>query len=85
MDKDNKIILINQQNLTITGIKKVLAVSEISISLLIESSTLHISGEKMEVKKLDVESGLLEVEGKVNGLKFFTAREKLNFFKRIFK
>jgi sporulation protein YabP len=85
MEKDNKVILVNQKNLTITGIKKVLAVSETSISLLLETSTMHILGEKMEVKKLDVESGLLEVEGKITNIKYLGAKEKTNLFKRIFK
>lgn len=85
MEKNDKLILINQKDLTITGIKKVLAVSETSISLLLESSTMHISGEKMEVKKIDVESGVLEVEGKIICIKYLTAKEKLNLFRKIFK
>lgn len=85
MEKDNKIILVNQKNLTITGIKKVLGVSETSISLSLDNSAMVISGENMEVKKIDVESGIMEVDGKVICIKYLIKREKINLFKRIFK
>jgi sporulation protein YabP len=85
MEKDSKLILVNRKSLTITGIKKVLAVSDSALSLLVDSSNLTVLGEGMEVKKLDVDSGIIEVEGKINNIKYLTPREKLNLFKRIFK
>lgn len=85
MEKDSKIVLVNRKNLTITGIKKVIAVSEISLSLLLEGSSLNVVGEGMEVRKIDVESGILEVEGKINSLKYLAPKEKTNLFKKIFK
>lgn len=84
MEKD-KVILINRNNLTVSGIKKVLTVSETNISLLLDSSTMNIAGEGMEVKKLDVESGILEVEGTINCIKYLGVKEKLGLVKRIFK
>ena len=54
MEKDNKVILVNQKNLTIIGIKKVLAVSETSISLLLETSTywnIEINATKKLINK----------------------------------
>lgn len=85
MEKDNKLILVNRKNLTITGIKKVLAVSESALSLLLDSSNLNVLGEGMEVKKLDVESGIIEVEGKINNIKYLAPKEKQSVLKKIFK
>lgn len=82
---ENQLILINQKDLTITGIKKVLAVSETSITLFLESTNMNILGEAMEVKKIDVDAGILEVEGKINSIKYLAAKEKLSLLKRIFK
>lgn len=82
---DNKLTLVNQKDLTIAGIKKVLAVSQTSITLFLESTNVNILGEGMEVKKLDVEAGLLEVEGKITNIKYLAAKEKLSLLKRIFK
>jgi sporulation protein YabP len=85
MGNENKLILIGQRNLTISGIKKMLAVSESSISLQLENTAMNVAGEKMEVRKLDVEAGILEVEGKITNIKYISAREKVGLIKRIFK
>lgn len=85
MEKDNKVILINQSSLTVTGIKKVLTVSESSISLILYSSAMTVLGEGMEVKKLDVDSGILEINGKINNIKYLVKKEKIGLIKRIFK
>lgn len=85
MEKDNKVILLNRKNLTITGVKKVLTVSESSISLLLDSSSMSILGDEMEVKKINVEEGLLEIQGNINSIKYLGIKEKLGFLKRIFK
>lgn len=82
---ENKLTLINQTNLTITGIKKAIVISETALALELDSTSLQISGSSMEVKKLDVESGILEVEGKINLIKYVGVKEKINLFKRIFK
>lgn len=82
---ENKIILTNQENLSVSGIKKAHVVSETSIVVEVDNSTLQVLGTGMEVKKLDVESGILEVDGKIVGLKFSGPKEKFNLFKKIFK
>lgn len=81
----NKLTLINQENLSISGIKKANVISETSVVLEMENSILQISGNSMEVKKLDVESGNIEIAGKIYGIKFSGAKEKLSLFKKIFK
>ena len=58
---ENRLTLINQENLSISGIKKANVISETSVVLEMENSILQISGNSMEVKKLDVESGNIEI------------------------
>ncbi len=82
---ENKLTLVNQSFLSLTGIKKALIVSETALSLELENNQIQIIGSQMEVKKLDVEAGLLEVVGKINNIKYVEAREKINIIKRIFK
>ncbi|MGN0748687.1 MAG: YabP/YqfC family sporulation protein [Christensenellales bacterium] len=82
---ENKLTLINQTNLTVTGIKKAIIVSETALALELENKTLQISGKNMEVKKLDVETGILEVNGIIDSIKYVGSKEKINLFKRIFK
>lgn len=82
---ENKISLIDRKDLTISGIKKAVILSETSIALELENSLLQVSGKNMEVKKLDVESGILVVDGQVDSIKFSSQKEKTGLFKRIFK
>lgn len=82
---ENKLILINQSHLTITGIKKAAALSENSLTLQLENQTLNVLGNGMEVKKLDVEAGVLEVDGKISSIKYVGPKEKVGLVKRIFK
>lgn len=82
---ENRLTLINQENLSISGIKKANVISETSVVLEMENSILQISGNSMEVKKLDVESGNIEISGKIYYIKFSGAKEKLSLFKKIFK
>lgn len=82
---ENKIYLINRKNLNISGITKVIEISEENISVQVDNSVLNIAGEGMEVKKLDVESGNLEVEGLINSIKYIDKKEKISLIKRIFK
>lgn len=82
---ENRLILINQTNLTITGIKKAVGISETALALELENTSLQVSGSGMDVKKLDIESGILEVNGKIHSIKYIGVKEKLNLFKRIFK
>ena len=82
---ENRLTLINQENLSISGIKKANVISETSVVLEMENSILQISGNSMEVKKLDVESGNIEISGKIYCIKFYGAKEKLSLFKKIFK
>ena len=82
---ENKIYLINRKILNISGITKVIEISEENISVQVDNSVLNIAGEDMEVKKLDVESGNLEVEGLINSMKYIDKKEKISLIKRIFK
>ena len=71
--------------MTITGIKKAAALSENSLTLQLENQTLNVLGSGMEVKKLDVEAGVLEVGGKISSIKYVGPKEKVGLVKRIFK
>ncbi|MBO4412432.1 MAG: hypothetical protein J5779_00230 [Clostridia bacterium] len=82
---ENKITLINRKNLNLFGISKVFAINEDSAQLQIDNSILTILGKNMEVKKLDIENGILELEGLINAIKYTDKKEKTSFIKKIFK
>ena len=82
---DSNVVLKNRKNLSVSGIKKVVGVSQKQLSLEMEDCSLFVLGQNMEVKKLDVECGNLEVDGFISEIKYLGKKEKTNLIKRIFK
>lgn len=83
-NKSTKIVLSNQNILSLSGISKVIQSTENIISVIMNGQNLDITGYKLTVTKLDVENGVLEANGNVVSLKFAGHKQKENFFKRIF-
>lgn len=77
--------LVNRQNLTLTGIEKVYETNTNKLQVKIAGTNLLVIGENLSVTRLDVSSGIVEVNGIINEMKFFSNNNKGNFFKRIFK
>ncbi len=76
------LILNNRKNLKLEGIVEVLATSDSILNLKLKDTNLVISGENINILKLDVNLGILEAEGKFDAFKF---GKSANLFKRIFK
>lgn len=74
--------LINRKNLKLEGIVEILSTSETILMLKLKDTTLCISGENINIQKIDVNTGILEAEGKFTSIKYGKSG---NFFKRIFK
>ena len=84
MSKSSKIVITNQNSVLITGISKVNSSTENEISAVLEGQILSVTGSKLSVSKLDVDSGILEAEGEIHQIKFAGKKQKENFFKRVF-
>ena len=82
---ESQVTLINRNNLTITGVEKVYETNENKVQLKVTNSNLIISGEGLNIARLDVESGVVQVDGNINELKYLSGENKGNFFKKIFK
>ncbi|MGI5841996.1 MAG: YabP/YqfC family sporulation protein [Christensenellales bacterium] len=75
--------LTNRQKLSLSGVEKVVVVSNFKIELIASGSNLKITGENLEVEKLDIENGVLRVNGIVNEIKYNETKTPL--LKRLFK
>jgi len=80
---ESTLTLQNRNQLTLSGVEKVISMSESQICLVACSSSLSIYGNGLTVQKLDVENGILKITGTVGTLKYDEKKE--NFLKRIFK
>lgn len=86
-DSQNKnamesILLNNRKYLKLEGIVEVISTSDTAINLKLKDTSLFISGEQISILKLDINSGILEAEGKFALIKFGKSG---NFLKRLFK
>ena len=83
--KDNRIVLNNRTALSISGVEKVFGANANKVSLRVSGNGLTITGNNLTVDKLNIEDGMIEIAGVVDGMNFTKSASKGGFFKRIFK
>lgn len=86
--KSHKLTLDNRKKMTLTGIKDVVAFDLNQILLESSMGMIHIKGKDLKVTKLNVDSGLTDIEGNVDSIvysdiKNFSKKVKSGFFKGI--
>lgn len=83
--KEQLIVLSNKQNLSITGTNKIISLKPDLIQLDTNFGGIVITGENLELIKLDNASTRAEIKGNVNSLKFIEKTVKEPFFRKLFK
>jgi len=83
--KDHKVIIDNRKNITITSVSKAISANENSVILQLNSFKIYINGKNLHFVKLDIEQGIAELSGEIDGLKYSGTHQEQGFFKRIFK
>lgn len=81
---ESKVTLINRQNLAITGVEKVVSANSEVVNLLVSGSKMCIEGQNLYVAKLDIDQGIVVLEGLVDGIKYGSPK-KAPILKRMFK
>lgn len=89
--KSNKLVhnltLEGRKNLMISGVTEVDNFDDKTISAITGMGTLTIKGENLNIKKLNLELGDLEIEGRISSLTY--TDKKINstegFFSKLFK
>ena len=81
--KKHKLVCEDRKNLFLNGITKVDSTGETQVVCEINGSKIVILGKDLHVKKLDVNEGVLEVEGQIDQIKY--AEKSKPLFKRLFK
>lgn len=91
-NKNNKLagtsnlMLSSRKNLSITGVKDVDRFDDKEIIAITNQGKLKINGANLKIGKLSVESGTLDLSGKINSLCYMDSSELTkNFFKNLFK
>ena len=74
--------LTNRKVLKMDGVSEIISSSETGLYIKLSNTSLSITGQNMHITKLDVNSGILEVEGLIDSIKY---GKSANIFKRLFK
>lgn len=83
---ESQLTLLNRKTLTLTGVEKVFETNENKVQVKASGSNLLITGEGLNISRLDVETGVIEIQGIIiNELKYSMGETKTNLFKKIFK
>jgi len=80
----HQVLLQNRKNLTMTGITRVDSTNETGICVMVGDTPLEILGNNIHVSRLDVEKGVVELDGEIQTIKY-DQKNKGNLVKRLFK
>ena len=83
--KESTVKIENQNIMSITGVEKVISFSPTRIILVAMGSEVVIQGTNLETTKLDDKTRELFVNGLILSIKWQTKKQKLPFYKRLFK
>ena len=81
----HKIELDHLHFMSVTGVADVPTFTDKTVTIKLKDETLQVSGQNLSVKNLDVESGKLQIEGRVDQIKYVTKTTPSSIAKRIFK
>ncbi|HEX3039778.1 MAG TPA: sporulation protein YabP [Caproiciproducens sp.] len=88
-DKKQKVphslILENRRTLTATGVSNVDSFDDQTIVAYTDLGELTIRGSKLQINKLNIETGELNLNGEITSMSYSENRPASGFFSRLFK
>lgn len=81
----HRLELDHERAMSMTGVKDVPVFTDRSITVRLANETLQVAGQGLAVKGLDIESGRLQVTGRVFSLRYTSQTAPASIIKRIFK
>lgn len=79
--KNHTLMLENRGKLSLTGVEDVSGFNEETINIKTSCGTLVLKGERLHIDKLNLETGDVSVDGKINALQYLgsdVSRSKLS-------
>ena len=83
--KTHNLDIKNRKVTSLTGVEKVKNINSSTFEGKVAGYHITIQGDGLELTKLDLDKGEVEISGTVNSLKYSGTSEKVSLFKRIFK
>ena len=83
--KKHSLMLDSRSNLVITGAEDVNGFNEETVSVRTTDGTLIIKGSGLHIDKLNLETGDVTVEGKINAMQYFGSDGSRSRFSKLFR
>lgn len=83
--QNSELTLANRVKLTVSGVEKVFESNPQKLQLKVAGDIMQITGSNLNVTRLDTATGVLELGGKVDCIKYSGTMDKGSLLKRIFK
>lgn len=83
--QNSELTLTNRVKLTVSGVEKVFESNPQKLQLKVAGDIMQITGSDLNVTRLDTTSGVLELGGKIDCIKYSGSLDKGSLLKRIFK
>ncbi|MBR4982870.1 MAG: sporulation protein YabP [Lachnospiraceae bacterium] len=87
--RQHKMVMVNRKNCSLTGVADVIAFDENEVILETDMGILMLKGQGLHVKRLTLEQGEVELEGKVDSFLYSEqknlATKSESFLGRLFK
>lgn len=75
----------NRERISVTGIVRVDSFDESEVSARCENSGISVYGQNLHISRLDLENGILIVDGFVTGVEYSDKDKKDSFISRLFR
>ena len=82
---NEKVTIVNRNEIEIQGANRVIASTAKESVVELENGVMVISGNNLEVTKLDLENKEVKFSGTISNVKFTEKHEKVGLLKRLFK
>lgn len=83
--KNHTMMLENRQKLVLTGAEDVNGFNEETVSVQTTSGLLIIKGEKLHIGKLNLETGDVTIDGKINAMQYLQSDNARSKLSKLFK
>ena len=83
--REQKLVLVNRENMTVSGAKEVLSFGENMIELDTNMGMLTVKGEGLKLLSISTENEMAEISGRIASMEYKKMREKQSLLKTLFK
>ena len=82
--KPHSIIMEDRKSLSVTGALDVAGFNEEVINIITSQGDMIVTGSKLNISKLSLESGEVEIDGVIDSLRYTAVKRNKSFMQRIF-